>query len=360
MRVGKLLLFFCLLCLAAGKSYYDLLGVKRTASDREIKKAYRKLAAELHPDKNPGDKVAKEKFATVANAYEVLVDKEKRRIYDQSGEEGLKQHKQQGQGGGFNPFAQMFGMQQQDKRDQRGPDIELDLLATLKDLYLGNSIEIGIKNMVTCPRCRASGADDEDSIVHCKACSGKGMINKQRSLGPGFVQNFQEQCGKCGGKGKIIKKECRVCKGQKWVKGQRVMDIPIEQGVPDNHKITFENAGDEHADFAAGHVVFTVKTAPHPVFRRDSNNPADLHMDLHVTLKEALLGFTKTFQHLDDHEVTVNTKKPTQPFEVLTVRDEGMPMHNSGSEKGNLFVRVVVDFPGALSSQQQSRLRDVF
>lgn len=214
--------------------------------------------------------------------------------------------------------------------------------------------------MVTCPRCRGSGGDSDEAVQPCTACQGRGIINKQRTLGPGFVQNFQEHCGKCGGKGKIIKKQCSVCKGQKWVKGQRVMDIPLEQGLPDGHKITFENAGDEHADVTAGHVVFTVRTAPHPVFRRDGVNPADLHTDLVVSLKEALLGFTKIISHLDDHEVTVRTNKPTQPFEVLTLLDEGMPVHNSGSEKGKLFVRIVIAFPAQLTTAQQEKMREVF
>jgi DnaJ-class molecular chaperone len=313
------------------------------------------LAGQLHPDKNKDDPDAESKFQELANAYEVLSDTEKRRIYDRDGEDGLKNNGQQQQGGfGNDIFSRFFGGGRQRETDSRGPDITINLPVTLEDIYTGNMLEIGIKNMVLCPRCRGSGAEDDDDVVKCRKCNGQGFTMKQRRLGPGFIQNFQEQCGSCGGKGKIVRTKCSRCKGEKVVKGARVVDIPIEQGIPNGEKITFENAADEQADKAAGHVIFECNQLPHDRFRRDDNS-VDLHTDVHVSLKEALTGFSTSIPHLDGHPVDISRKKVTQPFQVLKIQGEGMPQHNWASQKGDLYVRVIVDFPSKLTQDQKQK-----
>lgn len=359
-HVGLLLLLLAALCSLseAGRNYYEVLGVKKGATKREIKKAYRQLSLKWHPDKNPSPE-AHEKFTEITNAYEVLVDEEKRKTYDRHGEEGLKK---QGGGGGGDPFSSFFrgfGFGGQGRQEEsRGPDVTMKLMTTLEDLYSGNMVEIGIKNMVLCPKCRGSGADNDDDIKTCHKCKGQGSIRTQRRLGPGFVQTVMQNCDACNGKGKVAKSKCSHCKGAKVVKGARVLDIPIEAGAPEGEKIVFNNAADEQADQAAGHLIFEVQQIPHEKFTRDSNS-VDLHTDIHITLKQALLGFDLTISHLDGHEVRISSGKVTQPFYTKKVKGEGMPHHNYASQKGDLYVRFIVDFPAQLDGDQAARLQSV-
>jgi DnaJ-related protein SCJ1 len=268
----------------------QILGVERRANDRAIKKAYRQLSKLYHPDKNKGEE-AEKKFQDLAAAYETLSDKEKRRVYDQGGEEALKQ------GGGqqrdpfdmFSHFGGGFGghghMQNQEER--RGEDVRLDLTVTLEDLYKGKVYEVQLKQQHLCHQCRGTGARKESDIVKCNTCQGRGVTIKMVSLGPGFMQQMQAPCDACQGKGKIIKAKCPKCAGRKVEKGTKKLDVMVEIGMPDGHKIEFENAADEHPDHAAGHVIFTVNTLPHPRFVRKGN---DLHVTEQITLLEVSEG----------------------------------------------------------------------
>lgn len=345
---------------AGGRDFYKILGVKRNANVKQIKKAYLKLSKEYHPDKNAGDEEANKRFVEVANAYEVLSDENKRRIYDQQGEDGLKQSGQQQQSmNPFDLFGQMFGghAQQQAQGERRGQDVTIDLPVTLADLYNGRVFEVLVKQQQLCPHCRGTGAKSENDAQVCSACQGRGVRVHMHQIAPGFVQQVQQTCDVCGGKGKIIRHKCPVCGGAKVMPGTKTLDVNVEKGMADGAKIEFENSADEHPDFAAGHVIFTIVTQPHANFTRKGD---DLFMDYHISLLEALVGFRRSIPHLDGHEVLVASNKITQPNEVVRVKEEGMPKHESGSERGDLHVKFIIDFPTALSAEQRAGFAQIF
>jgi len=190
-----------------GEDYYKLLGITRSAKAADIKKAYRKLAVQYHPDKHPNDEEKKAKFQEISNAYEVLSDEEKRRIYDQYGEEGLKKGVRSGDG--FNPFEDIFssmftgGGGQRRKKDElpKANPMKIKLQVSLEDLYNGKDLEILQRRQVLCPHCRGTGAENSDDVSSCPDCGGTGVKVVTQKLGPGFVQRMQTTCDRCGGKG---------------------------------------------------------------------------------------------------------------------------------------------------------------
>eukprot|EP00732_Lithocolla_globosa_P005254 Lithocolla_globosa_v1_NODE_5318_length_1261_cov_162.312604.p1 type:complete len:358 gc:universal NODE_5318_length_1261_cov_162.312604:1208-135(-) len=345
------------LCLA-GVDYYQLLGVSKSATQKEIKKAYRELSRKFHPDKNPGNKEAEEKFVKMAEAYEVLSDEEKRRIYDQYGEEGLKQR----QGGGFsNPFdifshfSGGFGGQGR-RGQQKGPDINMEFSVTLEDLYLGSTSEVEVNKRVICDSCRGSGAASDDDVKTCSACGGKGSKVVKQQMG-GFFVKQEVQCDKCGGKGKTITKKCPTCSGKKVIRGSTQITVEVERGMPDGHVISFERGADQGPDITAGDLRFIVSTAPHPSFIRRGDN---LYTTETLTLKEALVGFKKSIKHLDGHEVELVRTSVTQPGFVQEILEEGMPIHNYPSSKGKLFVEYRIVMPPSLTPEQIAAIQQHF
>mmetsp|Transcript_27751 Transcript_27751/g.38598 ORF Transcript_27751/g.38598 Transcript_27751/m.38598 type:complete len:380 (-) Transcript_27751:221-1360(-) len=341
-----------------GRDYYRILGVRRRASEREIKSAYRKLSKKYHPDKNPGDKEAEKKFQEVANAYETLSDKEKRQIYDRHGEDGLKEHlkrKAAGGGGGMDPFDMffgggMFGGGNRRQEQQRGPDLNLDVHVTLKDLYLGRIVSVMHKKQTLCLNYEDCRTDDS-------SCIGPGMKMVTRRLGPGFVQQMQSQDPGCAGKGYRLKRRCKACPKGLTESAENILTFEVEPGMADGHVIVLENEGDEFVGQLPGHVNFKVTTLPHPTFTRVGN---DLHMDLHISLSEALVEFSKTFKHVDGHKVKVFRTEVTKPFQVIKVIGEGMPLAEDPSRKGDLHAKIIVDFPRKLTKEQKETVLELF
>jgi len=228
-------LYIIILCLlsyvSAGRNFYEVLELTKSATPEQIKKAYRRLSLKWHPDKNKDNAPeANKHFVEVANAYEVLSDTEKRRTYDTYGEEGLKQG--QAQRDPFDLFSQFgfFGQGRQNQEDQRGEDVKIDIQVTLEDLYNGKSFEVLVKNQVLCPKCRGSGARSENDVHQCPSCGGRGIKVTMHQLGPGFVQQVQSQCDVCAGTGKIVKSKCPHCQGKKIVRGEKTIDVYIERG----------------------------------------------------------------------------------------------------------------------------------
>jgi len=368
--LSSLLVLLCLALLAlasvpgafaASRDFYKILGVARNANDRAIKKSYLKLAKIHHPDQATGDKeAANKKFQDIAVAYETLSDKEKRRTYDRGGEEALAQQKQQQQqGGGMDIFSQMFGGgRQQPAEERRGEDIQLDLPVTLEELYKGRVFEVSVRQQHLCSSCRGTGARKESDVQQCPHCQGKGSVIKMHSIGPGFMQQVQQPCDRCHGKGKLIKHVCPACSGKKVERGEKKLDIHLEAGMVDGAKIEFEHAADEHPDHAAGHVVFTVRTAPHPRFERRGH---DLHTTVTLSLREALVGFSRQLAHLDGHLVTL-TSRPGAVVahgDVARISGEGMPHHNAASQRGDLLVRYEIAFPNTLDKAQKEALAKI-
>jgi len=339
----------------AGEDYYNVLGVKRSATGKEIKKAYRDLSKQWHPDKNPGNEEAADKFAQINNAYEVLSDDEKRRIYDQYGEEGLKK----GSGGsGWNPFADIFGFNRGGGAGgmKKGADIGLPIFVKLEDLYLGKEIRVANRKQVLCSHCRGSGAERPEDVKQCPACRGTGVKTIKKQLAPGFVQQMQTTCDVCGGKGSTASSTCHQCSGTKVEIGEDILNVYIERGMPDGYQIRFPQAADEIPETQPGDITFTVVTAPHTEFRREGH---DLHYTLRITLLEALIGFDKTIEHLDGHLVPVKRNRVTVPGYVGKISGEGMPHHEFPSNRGTLFVTHEIIFPKALTEEQKQGFRDL-
>jgi len=327
----------------------------------KLKKAYRELSLKYHPDKNKGDPKSEDKFVEVGNAYEILSDDEKRRIYDQYGEEGLKDG---GRSKFTNPFDifSSFGFggghthQHSHSEQRKGPNVEIPLEVTLKDLYLGKTMTVGHKKQVLCPKCRGTGAKNQDDVMTCPECGGSGTKVYTQQLGPGFMTQTQRTCDKCGGKGKIVKSTCPVCKGTKVGMDDDTITVVIERGMPDGHQIVFEQEADENPDITPGDVIFKVNTLPHKRFTR---NQHDLHMKLNITLLEALVGFVKIVKHLDGHEVRITKETVTKPGEIIMLEDEGMPHHNWQSQMGNLYVEVSIKMPTSLTEEQKQGFRNL-
>merc|ERR1711991_686438 len=211
---------------------------------------------------------------------------------------------------------------------------------------------------VICRQCGGSGAENPDDVQQCPVCSGSGVKIVTKRLGPGFVQQMQTTCDKCGGKGQIVSSTCPVCKGKKVVNGENELFITIERGMPDGHKMVFHGEADQGPEINPGDVVFAIRTAPHPQFRRDANQ-VDLHYIMHITLLEALVGFEKEVTHLDGHAVTVKRSKVTRPRQVVKIKAEGMPRHEYPSEFGDLYVEFRILMPTTLTAAQKDGAREL-
>ncbi|KAI9335889.1 hypothetical protein BDR26DRAFT_516089 [Obelidium mucronatum] len=366
MRLIHLLFVFILLATTAfaGKDYYEVLGVNRSALKREIKKAYKQLSMKYHPDKNPNNKEAEQKFMELANAYEVLSDDEKRRIYDQYGEEGLSGNNQNNFHNPFDIFSQFGfggggggGRQQQERK---GPEVTMQLQVSLEEIFNGEQIEVEVNKQIICPICRGSGAKNANDVQKCTSCGGHGVKIVKQQLAPGMWQQMQTHCDVCGGKGKIVKSKCTSCHGHKVKRGSHQITVTVERGMPDQHHIVFDSEGDEHPDITPGDIHFVVQTQPHPVFTREAGK--NLRIKKEISLRDALLGFKFDIVHLDGKPITITREAglTTQPGFVQVVSGQGMPTHMFPSERGDLFVEYSVRLPENLTTEQKKAIDKAF
>ncbi|ODN75494.1 hypothetical protein L202_06625 [Cryptococcus amylolentus CBS 6039] len=358
MLPGPLLCIISLVLLSgcmAAESLYSVLGVKKGASDGDLKKAYRKLSKKLHPDINP-DEAAHERFIEVAKAYEVLSDSEKRSIYDKHGEEGLKQHEAQKAGGAQDPFARFFGGG--GVQEQRGPGMITNLEVSLNDMYTGRTVEFQIPRRVICPHCHGSGAETEHDIHQCNHCNGQGVTVQRHQVFPGMFTNVQMACPHCAGKGKRITKQCHVCSSAKTIQTQHTMAINIPAGAPEGFEEVFHGEADEQIGMDAGDVVVRVRSRMgegEGFWRRKENGILG-----RVTLSaaEALLGFRRELKHLDGRKIIVSRTGTTQPAEVEVIEGEGMPGYMD-IPQGDMFIEYSVVFPTEVSKETRQKLQEV-
>lgn len=355
--IGALVLLFLQVAIVLGLNtqYYDLLGITNQATEKQIKKAFRKLSLKWHPDKHPGDKAAQDKFTEISNAYETLMNPDTRQIYDIDGVEGLERHRKEAAGGGGNSMFDMFGFGGGGRGRRKGPDYRMEYQVNLEDLYNGGERSISITRNVLCKKCRGTGAKGGDT-KRCPKCKGQGVVMSLQEIGPGFRVQMQNTCDKCGGKGNIAKAACPDCRGKKIVKEAKSFEFELERGMPNGHEIKFERASEQSPNTTPGDVILILKTKAHKLFTRDGSN---LRMDVTITLKEALLGFSREFTHLDGHTFTVENSGVTYPGQVLKLEDEGMPVHEISSDKGHLFVTMTISFPRTLSQTQQDALAQI-
>ena len=339
------------------KDLYKILGVKRDATSNEIKHKYRQLSKIYHPDKNKS-KDAEEKYKEINEAYEILHDNKKRRLYDRGGIDAVNRAQQQGDEGGdpFDIFSHIFGGGGSRRRENRSNDVKIKVRTTLKDLYTGREYEFTYTRSAMCPHCRGSGADSYEDVEKCTRCNGQGVVMETRQIGPGFIQQFQSECPRCKGKGKITKKLCHECHGNKVVKTLEEMTLYIEKGMENGNEIKFEEFGEEEPDKDPGHLIFIVQELPDKYFKRDKN---DLSYQMEITLKDALLGFNKEIEHLDGHKVKVHKNGVSQQGDIIRIKGEGMPIHNT-DEHGDLLVSIKIKFPTNLSEEQMAKLKTFF
>ncbi|CAD6250035.1 unnamed protein product [Miscanthus lutarioriparius] len=348
--------------------YYEVLGVSKTASQDELKKAYRKAAIKNHPDKG-GDP---EKFKELSQAYDVLSDPEKREIYDQYGEDALKE----GMGGGggsdfhspFDIFEQLFpgsstfgGGSSRGRRQKRGEDVVHTMKVSLEDLYNGTTKKLSLSRSVLCSKCKGKGSKSGASGT-CHGCRGAGMRTITRQIGPGMIQQMNTVCSECKGSGEIIsdKDKCPSCKGSKVVHEKKVLEVHVEKGMQHGQKIVFQGQADEAPDTVTGDIVFVLQLKDHPKFKRKYD---DLYVEHTISLTEALCGFQFVLTHLDGRQLLIksNPGEVIKPGQHKAINDEGMPQHGRPFMKGRLFVEFNVEFPepGALSAAQCRSLEKI-
>mmetsp|Transcript_1205 Transcript_1205/g.4272 ORF Transcript_1205/g.4272 Transcript_1205/m.4272 type:complete len:412 (+) Transcript_1205:249-1484(+) len=340
---------------------YDLLGVSKDADSNELKKSYRKLAMKNHPDKG-GDP---DKFKEISGAYDILSDPEKRQIYDEYGEEALKE----GRGGpGANPFdifESFFGGAGRSSRGRRGPrrgeDVNHPMKVTLEDLYNGTTKKLSMSKNVLCRSCKGTGSKSGASIT-CQSCGGAGMKITVRQLGPGMLQQMQTVCPQCRGTGQAIDDadRCEECRGNKVVQEKKILEVHISKGTQHGEKIVMRGEADEAPDTEPGDIVLHVQQREHAVFRRKRE---DLFCDKDISLVEALCGFSFTIKHLDGRLLSIKSEPGSivKPGDFKAINDEGMPFKGRPFDKGRLYVKFNVIFPvsGSLSDDHRHMLEKI-
>ncbi|KAG1938122.1 dnaJ subfamily A [Pimephales promelas] len=282
--------------------FYDLLGVSPKASLDEIKKAYRKLALKYHPDKNPNEG---EKFKLISQAYDVLSDPKKRDLYDQGGEQAIKEG---GMAGGESPmdiFNMFFGGGGRMQRERRGKNVVHQLGVTLEELYKGSTRKLGLQKNVICEKCDGYGGK-KGTIEKCSTCKGRGVQVHVQQIGPGMIQQTQSMCSDCQGQGEKFnsKDRCKNCNGHKTERKKKILEVHIDKGMKDGQKITFHGEGDQEPGLEPGDVIIILDLKEHPVFQRHEDN---LTMTMKIKLVEALCGFKKTIRTLDNRSLLVHS-----------------------------------------------------
>lgn len=328
-------------------AYYDLLGVKPNCSQDDLKKAYRKLALKYHPDKNPSEG---ERFKAISQAYDVLSNEEKRRMYDMGGEKAIKEG---GGGPGHSPmdiFDMFFNMGGSSRRQgpRKGKDLNFILAVTLEELYNGSTRKLKVNRKEICSACKGSGSKNPNHGPEtCKTCNGTGTQVRIQRLGSSFVQQIQSICSDCNGQGEKIadKDRCRTCDGQKVVKNSKVIEVHVDKGMADGQRITFSGEADQDPSYEAGDVVAVLEQKDHEVFKRV--NHINLTMNMKITLTEALCGFQKVITTLDNRSllITVFPGEVIKHGAIKYIMGEGMPTYKNPFEKGKLIIQFQVDFP---------------
>ena len=362
--------------MATKRDYYEVLGVEKTASEAEIKKAYRKLAIQYHPDKNPGDKEAEEKFKEAAEAYSVLSDKDKRARYDQFGHAGMSG----AAGGGFSDFgdfdlndifSSVFGhgfsgfggfggfggggSARSSQRKFRGSDLRVKVKLNLKDISTGVEKKFKLKKYVVCDHCHGSGAEGDGATETCPTCHGTGSVTRTQQSIFGMMQT-QSVCPQCNGEGKIIKNKCKHCAGEGIVYGDEVVEVKIPAGVGEGMQLTVNgkgNAGKHNG--VAGDLLVVIEEEKHPDLIRDGE---DLIYNLLLSVPTAALGGTVEIPTIDG-KVKVKIEPGTQPGKVLRLRGKGLPSVNSygySNGTGDLLVNISIYIPETLSKDEKNAL----
>ena len=360
--------------MANKRDYYEVLGVDKSASADEIKKAYRKLAVKYHPDKNPGDKAAEEKFKEAAEAYSVLSDADKKAKYDQFGHAGVEGAGPDfsggfgnlndilsdlfggafggGFGGGFGGFGGFGGGRggQRQQRVYRGRDIRVRVKLTLEEIAKGVEKEISIEKSVPCTECGGKGARNSSDIKTCPACNGTGQVQRVVNSFLGQTVTYST-CQQCGGEGKIISNPCRSCSGTGLVRKRETIKVKIPAGVEAGMQLTVQGEG--HAaknNGINGDLLVVIEEQEHPNLKREGNN---LYYTKVISMPDAILGAEVEVPCLDG-TYKMKVDPGTQSGEVMRLRGRGLPTVNGYGGTGDLYVKIAVWVPRKLDKEDKA------
>jgi len=334
--------------------YYQLLGVDRSATQDEIKRAYRKLARELHPDANPNDPEAEARFKQVAEAYEALGDPQRRARYDRFGSSGSRGGDPFGGGLGdlFDAFFNTGGRRSETTGPQRGADLEVLALLTLEDVVRGVAKDVTVRTAVSCDTCEATGAAPGSEVLRCDQCGGTGQIRQVRQSILGQMVTTAA-CARCSGEGITITRPCPDCSGEGRRVEERTYSVDVPAGVDDGSTLRLSGRGAVgRRGGGAGDLYVQVQVEPQPDFVRNGD---DLLAELHVAATQAALGSSVEFASLDG-EVDVDVPAGSQTGRTFRFRDKGVPRLR-GRGRGDLILALVVDTPTELTPEQEELLR---
>lgn len=341
------------------RDYYEVLGVAKGADDKDIKKAYKRLAMKFHPDRTQGDKAMEEKFKEVQEAYEVLSDEQKRAAYDRYGHAGVDPNRGGGGAGGADfgdifgdVFGDIFGGggRRGQSRAQRGSDLRYNLELSLEEAVRGKSVDIKVPTMVSCDSCDGSGAKKGTSAKSCGTCHGAGQVTMRQ----GFFA-VQQTCPTCNGRGKIIPDPCSKCHGEGRVEKTKTLSVKIPAGVDTGDRIRLTGEGEAGMHGApAGDLYVQVHVKEHPIFVRDGNN---LYCDVPLSFTTAALGGEIDVPTLDGR-VKLKIPAETQTDKMFRLRGKGVQSVRGGGV-GDLVCKVVIETPVNLSDKQKDLLRQL-
>ena len=346
--------------MAEKRDYYEVLGVDRETSAPDVKKAYRKLAMESHPDRNPDDPAAEATFKEAAEAYSIISDTDKRAAYDRYGHAAFS-------GAGAAPdmndifsnfgdiFADFFGFSQQGQRNpdapRRGADLQMRLPVPFGFAVHGGEEKVEVPRNNQCTHCSGSGAEPGSSPEQCETCSGSGRVHLRQGL-----FSVQSTCRQCGGVGQIISNPCAECRGRGSLEERREVAVKIPAGVESGNRLRLRGEGEGGQNGGpAGDLYIHLEVERSELFDRDG---ADLHMPLPIHYAQAALG-TKIEVPTLNGTTTVEVKAGTQPAEVLRVRGEGLPHVNRQNARGDLYVHFRIEVPGKLSKRERELLEEL-
>jgi molecular chaperone DnaJ len=357
--------------MAAKRDYYEVLGLAKNASSDDIKKAYRKLAMKYHPDRNPDDKEAEEKFKEAAEAYEILSDDDKRARYDRYGHAGVDPN--MGGGGGFGGggmtmddifrqfgdifgdgggafFGGMGGGARQ--RGERGSNLRIKVSLSLEEIAQGVAKKIKVRKQVTCTQCNGSGAKDAGSVSTCSTCRGAGMVRQVRSTFMGQVQTTAT-CPTCHGSGQVVTAACSKCRGDGRTYEEETIELEIPAGVEEGMQLSMRGKGNAgRMGGPAGDLLITVEEKPHEFLQRDGMN---LIHDLYLNFADAALGASIEVPTLDG-KVKIKIPPGTQAGKILRLKDKGLPNVQSRHSRGDQLIHVNVWTPKKLTDEERRTL----